>query len=335
MKKIISVFLSICIVLGVCGVSAFAQEDGTAKTVDKVEITVTASEFYSDIIAYDCIYWVNCDPYEFLNGMSLQKNIDGEWKTLNFYDSEPIGAGTFRIMFYLDDYEYDSGKVEPGVTHLYIDGVDCGAVDEDYRAYSQTFELTEDDKLPEPQIIDEILVEGFKTPAAGEKRQYAEDLKIICKGAEDANCEFDFGISETNLLGISSSDFETYSGGRRYTVYFSIYLFTYKYEFAEDCVLCLDGEKINLDTEETLAETSADYLISRLPGDLGAVESGFNYFIFIANVVAGRFRDFAGSFIFDTVDSFLGNLLYYAYLLEENLGYFFGLDELDREFFLV
>ena len=179
MKKFISILLCMGMIVGMFSVMSFADE-AEIKTLDRVDITITNSEVYCDVSAYDCIIQWESSPRYICYSRRLEKEQDGKWGE-DIYGEKSIGTGTFRWKFTLDEYDYSEdtqSRVVPGTTQVFIDGADCGTVDAGFFAYSEPFEVTESDKAPEPVIIDEIRVEGFKEPKAGEAPVSLEDMTI-------------------------------------------------------------------------------------------------------------------------------------------------------------
>ena len=81
MKKIISVLLCVCMLSGVFGVFAFAQ-DAETEALERIDITVTQNEVYCDLPAYNCIFRRDTTPEDLYTYAWLQKNIDGEWQSV-------------------------------------------------------------------------------------------------------------------------------------------------------------------------------------------------------------------------------------------------------------
>ena len=300
MKKPISVLLCLCILLCASGVNTSALDIESQETFDRVDIIVKTVEVYYQLPAGKCYHEIYAIQECGYSGAALQKNIGGQWVTLDVNSTEPVGTGTFRWKLLFMEYQIGGldPVVTPGVTTVFINGEDCGTIDGDYCAYTKPFEVGEE-KLPNPIAVKEIRIEGFREPVIGEKPVQYNEMTVICPGIEDKPVSVYLYIIKTDLNDEITYDPETIESDCLYSYYFEI-LLNYNpsrsqhYVYDDNVKLYINGKKYKPskgtnDIVDIGITLNLNYVLSNRKGIAGKIESFFNYFLI-------RFRSILNSY---------------------------------------
>ena len=336
MKKFISILLCMGIIIGMFSVMSFA-DDAEINSVDRIDITIIDSEVYCDIPAYKCFLRTELSPRYIGYSISLEKEQGGKWSR-DIYNEESIGTGNFRWRFYLSEYYYPEEKetrIVPGTTQVFIDGAECGTVDNNFSAYSEPFEITEDDKCPEPIVIDEIKIEGFKEPTVGEA-VCPDGMKAVCPGLEDHKLWWSYSIREYDTKGNTNEFLEVFQKNRSYVYYFQFFVESNKYVFADSVKLIMGEDEFEMNVEESkrYAKLRISYVIPKHTGFIAETESEMILLLSYFNLLSNRFSSFKNSFWSDIFASFFEKLRDAFYSYYYDIEYYAGMDFIDADYFL-
>ena len=270
-------------------------EDGKI-SIEKVELNIYINRVYADVPLRSCLIEGSVPKnsvYSFSE--TLQKNINGKW-TENFVKDnfdEEIGTGKYRWKVKFDvEWNYsEKYKTAPDVTKAYIDGKSYGTLDSDCAVYTNPFEITEKDKRPEPTVIKEIRIDGFKEPKVGEIPQIGEmETPENC----GYTCYLDWGELTSEGVFSSSSmgdDIPIFKSNARYNAVFYFRPINEYYTLSEKATVYVNG--ILLDVSGILGIYAVSFILTEHTGVLGFFETIILYIKTFFNSFLSLFRIFS------------------------------------------